>query len=107
MNSDLTTLFDDAMKLCAENDAFYFVDQKMGDTEYRIFTYRLASFSDFQNRNALEMRGHTFRKDADGWKLASLPPQKPLTFEDPHHRQLFLYSFARQKNDVKCFSLKR
>lgn len=82
MNSDLNTLFHDAMKLCEENEAFYYVDQKMGDTEYRIFTYRLASFTDFQNKNALEMRGHTFRKDADGWKLASLPPQKFFNYSE-------------------------
>ena len=82
MNTNLNTLFDDLMALCESNEAFYFVDQKMGDTEYRIFTYRLASFTDFQNRNAVECRGHTFRKDADGWKLASLPMQKFFNYSE-------------------------
>lgn len=82
MNTNLDTLFDDLMALCESNEAFYFVDQKMGDTEYRIFTYRLASFTDFQNRNAVECRGHTFRKDADGWKLASLPMQKFFNYSE-------------------------
>lgn len=82
MNTNLSTLFDDLMALCESNEAFYFVDQKMGDTEYRIFTYRLASFTDFQNRNAVECRGHTFRKDADGWKLASLPPSKFFNYSE-------------------------
>lgn len=82
MNTNLSTLFDDLMALCESNEAFYFVDQKMGDTEYRIFTYRLASFTDFQNRNAVECRGHTFRKDADGWKLASLAMQKFFNYSE-------------------------
>lgn len=82
METNLDTLFDDLMALCESNEAFYYVDQKMGNTDYRIFTYRLASFTDFQNRNAIECRGHTFRKDADGWKLASLPPQKFFNYSE-------------------------
>lgn len=78
MNTNLATLFDDLMALCATNEAFYFVDQEGFDSKtYRVFTYRLASYTDFQNRNALECRGHTFRLDDDNvWRLASLPPQK-------------------------------
>ncbi len=82
METNLDTLFDDLMALCESNEAFYYVDQKMGNTDYRIFTYRLASFTDFQNRNAIECRGHTFRKDADGWKLASLPMQKFFNYSE-------------------------
>lgn len=78
MNTNLATLFDDLMALCAVNEAFYFVDQIGPDgLSYRVFTYRLASYTDFQNRNAVECRGHTFRLDDDGqWRLASLPMQK-------------------------------
>lgn len=77
MKTDLTTLFTDLMALCDQNECFYFVDQTDNyGVEYRVFTYRLASFTDFQNRNATECRGHTFRKDGDSWVLASLPMQK-------------------------------
>ena len=78
MNTNLATLFDDLMRLCETNEAFYYVDQTGFDgAAYRVFTYRLASYTDFQNRNAIECRGHTFRKDDDGgWRLASLPMQK-------------------------------
>ena len=82
METNLDTLFDDLMALCESNEAFYFVDQKMGSTNYRIFTYRLASFTDFQNRNAIECRGHTFRHDIDGWHLASLPMQKFFNYSE-------------------------
>lgn len=77
MKTNLETLFDDLMALCAKYESFYFVDQKdeAGD-EYRTFTYRLASFTEFQEPNALECRGHTFRKYGDSWVLVSLPMAK-------------------------------
>lgn len=78
MISDLSTLYSDLVALCTKNEAFYFVDQYFGGEHFRVFTYRLASYSDFtQNRNAEECRGHTFMLKADGeWALASLPMQK-------------------------------
>lgn len=76
MNTNLSTLFDDLMALCNTNEAFYFVDQVKDGATYRVFTYRLASYTDFQRKNATECRGHTFRKDNDGWRLVSLPMQK-------------------------------
>lgn len=78
MNTNLDTLFDDLMALCASNEAFYFVAQTDANGDrYRVFTYRLASYTDFQNRNATECRGHTFKEMLDGsWRLASLPMQK-------------------------------
>lgn len=77
MKTDLTTLFDDLMTLCDNAEAFYYVDQIGRDgAMYRVFTYRLASYTDFQHKNAIECRGHTFRKGSDGWKLASLPMHK-------------------------------
>jgi T4 RnlA family RNA ligase len=77
MNTNLATLFDDLMALCEASESFYFVDQTDNyDIEYRVFTYRLASYTEFQQMNAIECRGHTFRKESDGWVLASLPMAK-------------------------------
>jgi T4 RnlA family RNA ligase len=77
MNTNLNTLYADLMELCSKSEAFYFVDQTGPEgAQYRVFTYRLASYTDFQNRNAIECRGHTFRLDGDKWVLASLPMQK-------------------------------
>lgn len=79
MNEYQTTLYRNLMALChPEQEAFYYVDQSMGTDLYRIFLYRLASFTEFQQPGALECRGHTFRIDADGnpLELASMPMNK-------------------------------
>ncbi len=80
MKTNLETLFDDLMALCASSEAFYYVDQTHYDVTYRVFTYRLASFTEFQSRNAIECRGHTFRLERNNkeatWVLASLPMNK-------------------------------
>lgn len=82
MNSNLETLFVDLMNLCSTNDAFYFVDNEMNGVKYRVFTYRMASYTDFQFRNAAECRGHTFRYDNGVWNLASLPMQKFFNYAE-------------------------
>ncbi len=82
MKTNLSTLFTDLMALCEKYESFYFVDQTGPDgCLYRTFTYRLASFTEFQEQNAVECRGHTFRAtkgvfDEYDWHLASLPMQK-------------------------------
>ncbi len=60
MNEYQRNLFNDLMKLCAESEAFYYVDQNVDGKVFRVFTYRLASYTDFCKPNALECRGHTF-----------------------------------------------
>lgn len=77
MENKFETLFDDLMALCESSESFYFSTQfDYAQVEYRVFTYRLASYTEFQLKGASECRGHTFRKDGDGWNLASLPMQK-------------------------------
>lgn len=71
-----SSLFDDLMNLCESTDSFYFVDHEFVGNYYRVFTYRLASFTDFQRKNAVECRGHTFKRTDNGWELVSLPMQK-------------------------------
>lgn len=74
----LANLYNDLMKLCSENEAFYFVDHRHDGEIYRIFNYRLASYSDFLLPGALECRGHTFRISncEDTPYLVSLPMEK-------------------------------
>jgi len=51
----------EAMKIVANNDAFYFKDEEVKERKFRIFNYRLGSYSDFsENTLALELRGLTF-----------------------------------------------
>lgn len=76
MQTNLETLFDDLMNLCNNSDSFYYVDQFYAGDTYRVFSYRLASYTEFLQRNAVECRGHTFLKTEDGWQLACLPQSK-------------------------------
>lgn len=69
-------LYDNLMQLVKTNEAFYYVDHVLNDIIYRVFTYRLASYTDFLEPDALECRGHMFRVDGDGVELVSLPLEK-------------------------------
>ena len=66
------------MKLCEGDSPFYYVDQVRDTTTYRIFSYRLASYSDFLLPYARECRGHMFELDVTGnhVRMASMPPAK-------------------------------
>lgn len=83
MNSQ--TLYNDLMDLCKPEDSpFYYVDHKLGDNLYRVFTYRLAQYSDFLLPGARECRGHMFqiREDGSMVRLASLPMQKFFNYKE-------------------------
>lgn len=76
---DSVKLYNDLIALCASNEAFYYIDHYLegDDAPYRIFNYRLASYSDFLIPGALECRGHTFRVSPTyGSQLVSLPMEK-------------------------------
>ena len=81
MNTFQVTLWHDLMRLVNESEAFYFADQQQGDDWYRIFNYRLASYTEFMRPNGTECRGHTFRITEEGYnaqpvELVSLPMEK-------------------------------
>lgn len=65
------------MVLCAETEAFYFQDFQLDECTYRIFNYRLASYTDFLRPGALECRGIMFVVHGDvAQRLASFPQSK-------------------------------
>lgn len=90
-------LYEDLMKLVKTNEAFYSVDHPhpLGSfRKFRVFTYRLASYSDFMLPGALEARGIMYEIGitSEGEEfmvsLVSRPPAKffnigenPLTLE--------------------------
>ena len=53
-------MFEAMTKLVAENDAFLSADYSRFGNTYKVFNYRLASYTDFMQPYALEMRGITF-----------------------------------------------
>ncbi|KAF3176213.1 hypothetical protein TWF788_008093 [Orbilia oligospora] len=73
-------LYNDLMSLCASNESFYFVDHNYNGVTFRVFSYRLSTYSDFLLPGALECRGHTFRLDLSNVEttptLVSIPMEK-------------------------------
>lgn len=80
-------IYNDLVALVASHDAFMYKDfVSPGGGTYRIFSYRLASYSDFLEPNALECRGSMFKIDADGnyVGIAARPPKKFFNaYENP------------------------
>lgn len=68
------------MELCATSDdkVFYFQDFNLDGMTYRIFNYRLSSYTEFMRPSALEIRGSMFEVNAQGEfiRIASRPMQK-------------------------------
>lgn len=91
-------LFSDLTNLTQIVDSpFYSVDQYFNGHHFRIFSYRLASYTDFQHPSALECRGHTFLRDpiSDTWTLVSLPMEKFFNLmENPFTMNLDLSGHA-------------
>lgn len=77
MNDRQQELYNNLLILC-EEDSFYFADHELDGIMYRIFNYRIASFTEFLLPDALECRGHMFRLDSDGYAdaLVSMPLPK-------------------------------
>jgi T4 RnlA family RNA ligase len=77
-------LYTNLMSLVDSTEAFYYVDHAMNSCIYRVFTYRLASYSDFLLPDALECRGHMFRLDLDGnyIELASYGLEKFFNYNE-------------------------
>lgn len=66
------------MSLTREGEVFYFQDFTLDTSVYRIFNYRLASYTEFLKQSAMECRGIMFEVTVAGEfvRLASRPMQK-------------------------------
>lgn len=78
----LDNLYEKLLHLCECNESFYYTEHVRDQVKYQIFSYRLASHSQFQLPGALECRGHTFRNTGSGWVLASLPMNKFFNYAE-------------------------
>lgn len=79
-------LFADLETLVADSEAFFHTDTELDGIIYRIFNYRLASYTDFLLPSALECRGTTFSINCNNLpiKLISLPFEKFFNiYENP------------------------
>ena len=83
MNEFQKNLYDALMALVESGDSFYFQDFLLDGVWYRIFNYRLASYTEFMKPSGLECRGHMFQIEKSGSpetvtveRLAAMPPEK-------------------------------
>ena len=85
MNAYQQKMYDDLLALTNGSETFYFQDFVLDGRTYRIFNYRLSSYSEFMRPSALECRGHMFEITGGDpvsayydvpLRLAALPMQK-------------------------------
>jgi T4 RnlA family RNA ligase len=70
-------MFDSMMDLTKETDAFFFTDYEKDGEKFRVFNYRLVSYTEFLKPYAREMRGITFLLDeVNGHRIVSRPFEK-------------------------------
>lgn len=77
MNAYQQNMYDNLMALTSGSETFYFQDFDLEGHTYRIFNYRLSSYTEFMKPSALECRGHMFElRNGEVIRLAALPMQK-------------------------------
>lgn len=78
MEKTSNLLYTQLIDLCKpENSSFYYKDHFLDGFLYRIFNYRMASYTDFTLPGALECRGIMFRMEGETpVKLVCRPPMK-------------------------------
>lgn len=75
MKAASAELYANLMALCESGDTFFYADHTLDGLCYRIFNYRLSSYSEFLKPDALWCRGTMFRMDHDP-VLVCRPMQK-------------------------------
>lgn len=60
--------YEECLNIVKNNDAFYMKETSVDNTPIYIFCYRLASFNDFEDFNAYELRGLSFVKENNEYK---------------------------------------
>lgn len=107
---EVEALFHQLMALPAQSDSFYSVDQiGLDGATYRIFLYRLGSYTDFCLPGALESRGITYRHNVenDVWELVCRPMTKFFNWgENPFTMDVDLKAieYATVKEDGSLIS---
>ncbi len=77
MNAYQQQLYDNLIQLTKSTPAFSYKDSQLDDTTYRIFSYTLGSWGDFQLPSALECRGIMFEVSGErAIRLACMPMEK-------------------------------
>jgi len=112
MNEYQQTMYNDLMNLVENSESFYYADRELDSTWYRLFNYRMCSYTEFLAPNALECRGHMFRISCEGptaevVAFVSLPVEKFFNlYENPFTMDLDLseMKYAMLKADGSLIS---
>lgn len=77
-------LYEDLLSICASSESFCYKDCQLDAIKYRIFNYRLCSYTQFHSLpNALNCRGTMFNiTDPNHVQLVSLPPEKFFNYDE-------------------------
>ena len=79
----MTSFYENLMNLVEKSEAFYYKDFPKDDRVYRIFNYRLASYTEFLEPDAMECRGHMFDVTDEPF-IVSYPMEKFFNlYENP------------------------
>lgn len=102
MNTE--AIFNDLMNLTATNDAFMWKDFKsVGGGTFRIFTYRLASYTDFLSPSALECRGTMFeisKHDHDTGSYLRVASRTPQKFFNAYENPFTMYDKTTLSSEI-------
>jgi T4 RnlA family RNA ligase len=87
VNNYQNNLYNELITLVQSNEAFYYSDFEQDGVFYRIFLYRLASYTDFLAPSALESRGVMFEMETGeeysaAKRLVSLPFEKFFNYQE-------------------------
>ena len=84
MNKAFDEIYSELMTLVDTSEAFFFKDVILQGAVFRIFNYRLCSYSDFLLPSALECRGIMFEIHGDGTviDIASRPMEKFFNYKE-------------------------
>lgn len=77
-------LYQNLISTCTADEGFYFKDTQLDSIKYRIFNYRLCSYTAFNTLpSALNCRGIMFNIiDSNDVRLVSLPPEKFFNYDE-------------------------
>ena len=94
-------LFDELMELCSSTEAFTYKDFTTdAGGIYRIFSYRLASYTDFLKPSALECRGSMFRINENG-EFISIASRTPKKFFNAYENPFTMFSTETMTEEVE------
>ena len=99
--SNVQNIFNDLMQLTAQNDAFMWKDfVSPGGGKFRIFSYRLASYSDFLAPNALECRGTMFKIDDEG-NFVGMASRTPMKFFNAYENPFTMFDKSTLSTEIE------